>query len=259
MQHFLKGRNLGLCFIRNDYGATRFDSAMVTDNIADIHFIGGQSYIAPLYLYQTPNPDSENGQNGMFDEATGLKKKVNFTKEFQDFIRKKYHPNTPSPEEIFGYIYAVMHCPSYRETYLEFLKMDFPRIPFADDFSIFRELSAIGTELAEFHLMKKSCADSPVSFPEPGNDTVENVRFVSDENRQTGSVFINRNQYFANIPVSAWEFCIGGYQVLDKWLKSRKGRLLTYQEREHFRNIVSILSLTGEYMENIDKIWQKNL
>ncbi|MGE0086891.1 MAG: type ISP restriction/modification enzyme [Desulfococcaceae bacterium] len=257
MQHFLKGRNIGLCFIRNDYGASRFDFTMVTDKLSDIHFIGGQSYVAPLYLYQTPNPDSENGQNGMFDEESGLKKKVNFTKEFQDFIRKKYQPHSPSPEDIFGYIYAVMHCPSYRETYLEFLKMDFPRIPFADDFNIFRAFSEIGSELSEHHLMKKSYADSPVSFPESGSDTVENVRFVQDENSKTGNVFINKAQYFDNVPVSAWEFCIGGYQVLDKWLKSRKGRVLTYQEKEHFRNVVSILTVTEQYMEKIDKIWQQ--
>jgi len=259
MQHFLMGKNTGICFIRNYYGTDNFDFTMATDKLSDIHFIGGQSYVAPLYLYQTANSDSENGQNGMFDYESGLKKKANFTKEFQDFIRKKYQPHSPSPEEIFGYIYAVMHCPSYRETYLEFLKMDFPRIPFADDFNIFRAFSEIGSELAEHHLMKKSYADSPVSFPESGSDTVENVRFVQDDKNRTGNVFINKNQYFANVPVSAWEFCIGGYQVLDKWLKSRKSRVLTYPEKEHFKKIVSILNITGEYMEKIDKLWQENL
>ncbi|MGE0086890.1 MAG: type ISP restriction/modification enzyme [Desulfococcaceae bacterium] len=262
MQHFIKGKNWGLVFPRICKNSI-FDYGYVTDALADVALggknTGSETYIAPLYLYQTPNPDLKNGQNGMFDEESGLKKKVNFTKEFQDFIRKKYQPHSPSPEDIFGYIYAVMHCPSYREMYLEFLKMDFPRIPFADDFNIFRAFSEIGSELSEHHLMKKSYSESPVSFPESGSDAVENVRFVQDENSKTGNVFISKTQYFSGIPVSAWEFCIGGYQVLDKWLKSRKGRVLTYQEKEHFKNTVSILNVTGEYMEKIDRIWQNNL
>ena len=258
MQHFIKGKNWGLVFPRICKNSV-FDYGYVTEELADVALggknTGSETYVAPLYLYQTANSDLENGQNGMFDEETGMKKKVNFTGEFQDFIRKKYLQHNPSPEDVFGYVYAVMNCPSYRETYLEFLKMDFPRIPFADDFDVFKSLAAIGTELAELHLMKKSYSESPVSFPESGSDTVENVRFASDENSQTGSVFVNRNQYFANVSVSAWEFCIGGYQVLDKWLKSRKGRVLSYPEKEHFKNTVSILTATEQYMEKIDRIW----
>ena len=250
MKHFLNSKNMGLCFIRNDYGAEQFTFAMANDKPADIHFMGGQTYTAPLYLHESEDRKCE-------EFTVEPSRGVNFTEEFRNFIKTQYHPQTPTPEQIFAYIYAVMYCPVYRQVCLEFLKMDFSRIPFAPNYDTFLAFSRIGTELIAHHLMKESCPDCQVSFPCEGEDAVEQVRFIYDENTRKGSIFINKNQYFGNIPVCAWEFCAGGYQVLDKWLKSRKNRMLTYQEKEHFKKIVSILDFTDKCMHKIENLWKE--
>jgi len=251
MKHFLKHENLGLIFMRQVVLNTPYSHFFISNKIIDRKFFKssqGANFIAPLYLYET---ESELEQI----TVKGIVKTVNFTTEFQNFIKAKYHPHLPTPEQILGYIYAVMYCPVYRQTYLEFLKIDFPRIPFTDDFSSFKAFSHLGEELIEHHLMKKSYPDNQVSFPQEGDDVVERIRFVHDKNMLTGNLFINKKQYFGDIPIYAWEFYIGGYKVLDKWLKSRKGRVLTYQEKVHCKKIVNILNFTYKCMYKIEKFW----
>ncbi len=248
MKHFFKDDNLGICFIRNDYGATYFNYIFITDKIIDIHLTGGQTYIAPLY---TISDQKRNGQKDI-KELDRTELKPNFTEKFQGFIKKKYEPENPSPERILGYIYAIMHSPSYREKYLEFLKIYFPRIPFIDDYKKFIELSDIGWELIEHHLMKKDYPDDKISFSVQGSDVVEKIRFLEDKNAETGSIFINDKQFFGNVPISAWNFYIGGYNVLDKWLKSRKDRKLTFDEKRTFAKIIDILCFTEERMRHIE-------
>ncbi len=251
--HLLNAGNLGLLFMRQVVLNTPYLHFFVTDRIADSRILyssQGMASAAPLYLIQ-PLPEAEQ------ITVQGINKIANFTTEFQNFIKTEYHPHTPTPEQILGYIYAVVYCPVYRRIYLEFLKIDFPRIPFADNYDTFTALSQLGTGLIEHHLMKKSYPDNQISFPREGDDIVEQVSFVYDKNTQKGNIFINKNQYFGDIPIHVWEFCIGGYQVLDKWLKSRKDRILTYQEKEYFKKIVNILDFTYKCMHKIENLWKK--
>jgi predicted helicase len=250
MKHFLKKENIGLCFSRQIV-SEHWKHIFITNKILDACLVSIKTrewtYIAPLYIYHDSSSLTQN--NGQTE------KMPNFTKRFQRYIKKQYPSKTATPEQILGYIYAVMHSPVYRKTYLEFLKIDFPRIPFTSDFNNFKTLSDLGTELIEHHLMKKSYPDNQVSFPQNGDDVVQRIRFVCDKNTHTGNIFINKDQYFGNIPVHAWEFYIGGYKVLDKWLKSRKNRVLTYQEKEHFKKIVNILNFTHRCMHRIEKLF----
>jgi hypothetical protein len=105
--------------------------------------------------------------------------------------------------------------------------------------------------------MKKTYPESRITFPEKGSDMIENIRFYADKTAGIGNLHINSEQYFGEVPIASWEFHIGGYQVLDKWLKSRKDRMLSYQEKEAFRQIVGILNATDESMNKIDNLWQK--
>ncbi len=180
-------------------------------------------FVVPLYLYRD-NPNNK----GLFDEAHGLNKIPDFTPDFQNFISTKYSFQ-PTPVEILGYIYTVFYSPTYREKYLEFLKINFPRVPFIDNETTFKKLSSLGMELIEHHLMKKPCPEKQVTFPVDGTDTVDKVKF------EKGKVFINNIQYFDKVPSKVWEFYIGGHQVLDKWLKSRKDCVLSYEGKEHSR------------------------
>ena len=149
-------------------------------------------------------------------------------------------------------MYAVFHAPTYRSRYAEFLKIDFPRLPLTRNPALFRALCTIGARLVSLHLLAEA-APSVASYPVPGDDTVEFVRFDADANADTGRVHINRTQYFDGVPVAVWNFHVGGYQVAHKWLKDRKGRTLTYDEQRHYRNTLAALAATIRLMREIDE------
>ena len=157
-----------------------------------------------------------------------------------------------SPEDIFHYIYAVLHMPAYRERYKEFLKVDFPRIPYPKGGEAFRRLASIGEKLVAVHLLKDPKVrdmSSPVaSFPEVGSNRVEVVKFAE------GRVRINDTQYFDNVPETAWNLFIGGYQPAQKWLKDRKGRELSYDDLMHYKAIIAALSETYRLVTELDAI-----
>jgi type I restriction-modification system DNA methylase subunit len=152
-----------------------------------------------------------------------------------------------TPEEIFYYAYAIFHSNVYRTIYNQFLRNDFPRVPFVENYETFKSLSNIGQSLVSLHLLKKKLSSS-VRFDIQGSSIVESVRWES------GKLFINKEQFFDGIPEKTWRFHIGGYQVLDKWLKSHRKKELTGEEIEQFMQIVEVVNLTLEHMQRIDEI-----
>jgi len=149
-------------------------------------------------------------------------------------------------EEIFAYFYAVMYAPSYRERYAMFLKRDFPRVPFTSDRHVFEQLSRLGHELVELHLMRTFGAHEP-GFPIAGSNRVEQVE------RRDQRVYINPNQYFDRIPNVIWEYDIGGYQVAHRWLKDRKGCLLSFDDLTHYRRVIAALAETSRIQMEIER------
>jgi len=148
--------------------------------------------------------------------------------------------------QTFDYIYGVLHCPAYRETYAEFLKIDFPRIPWPASPDAFWDISAKGTTLRKLHLMDPATiGQTPYPFAGEGDNVVDKPRF------DAGRVRINRTQYFADVPEVSWTFYIGGYQPAQKWLKDRKGRALSFDDVRHYQKIVKILSETDRVMKTI--------
>ena len=147
------------------------------------------------------------------------------------------------PEDVFNYIYGVLHTPSYRERYAEFLKVDFPRIPYPKDADEFRRIAGIGAELVSVHLLRSpKLSDmfaSEATFPVAGSNRIEAVK------RDDGRVYVNAKQYFDNVPEAAWNAYVGGYQPAQKWLKDRKGRTLTADDVLHYKSIVLALLETG--------------
>jgi predicted helicase len=174
----------------------------------------------------------------------------NLAPKFRAFLDQKYGYHY-EPEEILGYIYAVLHSPTYRRKFAEFLKIDFPHIPFVDDREIFEKLSLSGRELVQAHLLKDIPAIMKVEITK-GSDQVEKPVYAAPHQR----LYFNAEQYFAPVPEDVWNFHIGGYQVLDKYLKSRKGRELSLDEKENIINIVKVLRFTIDRMQEIDGIWR---
>ena len=150
-----------------------------------------------------------------------------------------------SPIDIFHYVYGVLSLPEYRRTFSGFLKDDFPRIPIPQNDAEFEVLRTLGKELTELHTEEKH-PQITTSFPITGSNTVDKYKF------DAGRIYINKDQYIDNVPESAWNYYIGGYSVIQKWLKERKGRALNYEDVLHLQNVIAILSQSRQLMESTD-------
>jgi predicted helicase len=207
-----------------------FISKNITDRCAVSLQTGEVGYVFPLYLYL------EDGT-----KVPNLKQEI--VEEIEKVVGKT------EPEDILDYIYAVLHSPNYRKKYKEFLKIDFPRVPYPKDSKTFKELVLLGNELRLLHLLESTKVNRFITtFPVEGSYTVEKIIY------QNKKVFINQSQYFGNVSESAWNFYIGGYQPAQKWLKDRKGRTLTNSEIEHYQKIIVALAETERIMKEIGKI-----
>ena len=148
--------------------------------------------------------------------------------------------------QTFYYRYGVLHCPAYRATYAEFLKIDLPRIPWPATPDEFWDISAKGQTLRKLHLMDPATiGPAPYPFKGEGGGTVEKPRF------EDGKVWINQTQYFDAAPAVSWGFYIGAYQSAQKWLKDRKGRALSFEDVRHYQRVLKILSETDRIMQTI--------
>lgn len=201
------------------------------------------SYISPLYLY----PDSDNLQGSFF-----VNRNSNLSLEFLSTIKEKLG-YIPTPEAIFYYIYAILHSPTYRQRYTEFLKIDFSRVPLTSNNQLFKNLSEKGQILVELYLMKSQKLNKLITkVGGSGDNAVTEVTYKPDDQR----VYINKNCYFEGIEPQVWEFKIGGYQVLDKWLKDRKKAkiILSFDDALYYQKIVVALKETLQLMIEIDKL-----
>ncbi len=149
---------------------------------------------------------------------------------------------------LLGYIYAVLHAPAYRAAYADFLRSDFPRIPFPEDGAAFIALAALGSGLVEAHLLRAVPKRGLGGFVGKGDQRVEAVRYSPID----GRIHINATQGFADVPPTVWGFTIGGYQVLAKYLKSRRGRILSLDEIENVEAVANVLAFTIDRMAEID-------
>lgn len=201
-----------------------------------------RSYLFPLYLY----PDTE--KKDLFSPKDG-ERKPNIDPGFYKTLNETYGKEL-TPEEIFYYIYAVLYSNTYRTKYAEFLKIDFPRVPFTKDYTLFGKLAALGERLVNLHLLKSPGLDSPVAkFPIAGDNKVDKPVY------KDGCVYINKTQYFDGVEKEVWEYQVGGYQVCNKWLKDRKGRTLSTEDIIHYCKVVTVLSKTIEIQAEIDGLY----
>tara|TARA_R100000935_G_C2839155_1_gene170032 strand:- start:565 stop:3786 length:3222 start_codon:yes stop_codon:yes gene_type:complete len=265
MSHLVKN-NLGIVFKLGNAEENSV-SAMVSKNIIDFRSwsrpgMQGGDYMAPLYLYP-----QDNGQQ---DIEQGTVRKPNLNSQIIDQIaqklvltftnEKEQSEDTFAPIDLLDYIYAVLHSPSYSKKYKEFLKIDFPRVPYPKDKVTFWKMVKLGGEIRQIHLLESSKIDDYItSYPKGGDNTITTKIGIKDwelfdEKNKLGRIWINEEQYFDNIPLIAWEFYIGGYQPAQKWLKDRKGRTLGFDDILHYQKVIVALNETDRLMKEIDKI-----
>ncbi len=300
--HLNKINNLSIISCRQQ-STFDFQHIFISRLVSDMCNISSQTketgYIFPLYLYPETTTQSQQTLAG-FETLRGLNGRVpnlnmEIINQFSEklgipFVAEKpatqnLQPTTSfAPIDILDYIYSVLHSPSYRSTYKEFLKIDFPRVPYPKDLTTFFDLVALGSQLRQIHLLESEVVEKPITqYPKDGTNVVTKSRFVSssafviptkEESHQTtsneesptkydaslrqhdktGRVFINDSQYFANVPEVAWNFYIGGYQPAQKWLKDRKERELSYEDILHYQKIIAALTETNRLMKEIDSI-----
>ncbi|MCW5681589.1 MAG: DNA methyltransferase [Xanthobacteraceae bacterium] len=180
-------------------------------------------------------------------------RRVNFDEKLYSKLRKiatREKSSEPDEVAVFDYIYGVLHCPAYRETYAEFLKIDFPRIAWPASADVFWDVSDKGGQLRRLHLMEAE-AIGDTSYPFTGDEGEGKSKIEKPEYRG-GAVWINKHQRFENAPEVSWSFYIGGYQPAQKWLKDRKGRTLDYNDVQHYQRILKILAETDRIMKTIE-------
>lgn len=231
MSNFIGRENIGLVMSKQVKAFEEWHHVFITDGIFESCIVSNKtseiSYGFPLYT---------------FDPLDGTRR-VNFNDKIVRKIQKAAG-KTISETDIFDYIYAVLHTPEYREKFADFLKIDFPKIPYPENAEEFERLSEIGGRLRKIHLLQvDETVARNVSFPVSGDNVIDKVSYCD------GRVHINKTQYFDNVPSVAWDVFIGGYQPAQKWLKDRKGKALDYSDIRHYQKIVASLIQTDEIMQ----------
>jgi predicted helicase len=221
---------------------------LISKNIVDINFYAYQSYLFPLYIY------SHLDKKDLFNyKKEREERESNINCKLLKILSDTYK-NQPSSEEIFYYIYAILYSNIYREKYAEFLKIDFPRIPFTKNYNLFKEMAEFGKGLVDLHLFNSTELDPPLcKFQGQGDNRIEKIKYEETEKR----IHFNEKQYFEGIPQDIWQYQIGSYQVCRKWLKDRKGRCLSLEDVKHYCRMVTALQKTIEIQKEIDNIYEK--
>jgi predicted helicase len=263
LQHLLNGDNFALNCLRQSR-SSEAGTFLITNKLVgkDTVSLLDTCTVFPLYLYpKTTNQQTlvDNYQrtpnlNMQIVEKIATTLGLSFTSE------KESTENTFAPIDLLDYIYAVLHSPTYRENYKEFLKIDFPRVPYPKDKNTFWQLVRLGGELRQIHLLESEKVEEYItSYPQGGDNIItrklnKNDWELVDPENQLGRIWINDSQYFDQIPLVAWEFFIGGYQPAQKWLKDRRGRSLSYEDIRHYQKIIVALTETARLMKEIDLV-----
>jgi len=246
-----KQNNYAINLRKTAENSDNWQHVFITNYAIEGNFLSARSYSTPLYLYaetnaqQTIDQTTERTPNLNLEIVNQIAEKLGlrFTNE------KETTENTFAPIDILDYIYAVLHSPTYREKYKEFLKIDFPRVPYPKDATTFWQLVKLGGEIRQIHLLESSKVENYITeYPIDGDNIVVKPEY------KNGNVYINQTQYFANVPIVAWNFYIGGYQPAQKWLKDRKDRKLEFDDILHYQKIIVALSETSRIMGEIDRI-----
>lgn len=263
MRHMLR-ENLGLVMPKRVETKIPWSHVLCSDKIIEHVAVSLKTidYLFPLYLHETakkPKKRSISTFMSLFEpQAEYYAKRPNISAGLMGALNKAYKKE-PEPERIFYYIYAVLYSNTYRTKYSEFLKIDFPRVPFTHDYKLFKKMSEYGQRLADLHLLKSPDLDAPTArFQGHGDNRVDKPKYDDKAKR----VHINEDQYFESVAIDVWTYQIGGYHVCDKWLKDRKDRKLSLAEIQTYCRMATAIQKTIKIQKSIDDIYEdieKNL
>lgn len=284
MRHMLSVENLAICIGRagQAIGAGPWDIVFVSKNITEFNlFRRGGNCLFPLYVLQQSPKETQSSQKASnripnLDPSlmAHLESRVGlvFTVDGRGDLESTF-----DPKHVLHYLYAILHSPAYRERYGQFLRSDFPRVPMPDTTGRFRALVELGKELTSVHLLESpTLMRAHVNFPVAGEDMVASghPKYIAPGETPLGErvpvtagrVYLSRSiggrggrpphqgQYFEGIEPEVWEFRIGGYQPMEKWLKDRKGRTLAFDDLTHYGRMAEAIRETIRLMGEIDQV-----
>jgi predicted helicase len=252
LRHLTEGNNFALIAARqckDDFGV--FITQFIAIHKSCVSY--DTNSIFPLYLYPDENSlDAAEPRrpNLNMEIVNTIAEKINLTFTAE----KQENENAFAPIDILDYMYAVLYSNKYRQKYMEFLKIDFPRVPYPENAGQFYKLAATGSVLRSIHLMETvTPINDLAAFPIEGSNIIETVKYTG------GKVYINKQQYFENVPAEIWQYYIGGYQPAQKWLKDRKANkdsphVLDFSEKEHYQKIIAVIKTTMDLQAQIDEL-----
>ncbi len=250
MRHMLAGENVALMMPKRVEHVGAWQHAFVTQQISDHVAVSLKTidYHFPLYLY----PDTD--RRDLFSHLQPVGRRPNLNPQVVAALTAA-HGQAPTPEQVFNYVYAVLYAPAYRAKYAQFLRLDFPRIPFTADRALFAALAGLGGRLVALHLLESAELDQPAArFEGAGDSRVAKSKGLRYD-PAAAQVYINAGQYFAPVPAAVWGYQVGGYQVCHKWLKDRQERQLSLDEIRTYCRIVSALGRTLALQGEIDALY----
>jgi predicted helicase len=247
MRHLRDQNNRVLATVRRPRN-TEMNNFFVSNHVTGKEYVSSldNTQLFPLWIYPSAT-----------EAALGIEREANLALAFVAEIKERVG-ETPTPEDIFNYTYAVFHAPTYRTRYAAFLKTDFPRLPLPPDSETFHSLAALGAKLTALHLLEDpSLEPSKVAFPVAGDHMVKKMKTAMRYTPPTaggkpGWVRLNDTEYFDNVPPEAWEFRVGGYQPAAKWLEDRAGRTLTADDIAHYRRMIAAMRETAALLPVVD-------
>lgn len=268
MQHLLGEGHLALHLCRQVVGG-EWRHVLVTDTIPDDCYVSNRTrergYALPLYVAREAEHGPLFASKACGSSGSAASPRVpnlspGFVASLAERLGLRFVSDgrgdlgeTFGPEDVFDYIYGVLHSPTYRSRYAEFLKIDFPRIPLPRDRALFIGVAERGRRLVALHLMESPTLDEEArhpAFPRTGSNEVVRAHPKYDPGERR--VYINPQQYFEPVEREVWDFHVGGYQVCEKWLKDRRGRTLSYDDILHYQKITVALGETIRLMADID-------
>ncbi len=240
MKHMIQRNEAFVCSKRVE-GSHAWNHIFLTNCITTNHSVSIKeaNYTTPFFIY--PNKHKE-------DIFATTDRQYNIAPELMDKLSKLW-PQF-QPEQLFYYVYAILHSNQYRERFAQYLRMDFPRIPFTESYELFSQLAGYGKELADIHLLKSPRLSPPLARYQ-GSGSNDMVEFIKHDEHK-GTVQINDDKHFEGITPDLWNYHIGGYQVLQKYLKDRKGKSLA--NPIHYCLMVTALALTIDIQARTDQI-----
>ncbi len=264
MQHMLK-ENLALAIGRQGQvvGIDHpWNLAFVSESMVDFNlFYRGGELLFPLLINRQKERETKKKAPKVVqmmmvfepEEEYGDEPELNYSPAFRAWVKDLYKKPI-SGQQVFSYIYAVLYSNAYRKKYAEFLKSDFPRVPFTTNYKLFLKLASAGEELVDLHLLRsKKLAKPSVRFEGKGKEAVEKVFYDEAKKR----VHINPDNWFAGVPKEVWLYHVGGYQVAEKWLKDRKGRTLSADDVAHYSKFITSLTATIKIQDGLDGLFEE--